>query len=92
VKVRVCLRKFTAADQTLNTAMKSVGEVMARAARLKKPPESPARLESAPRAGSGQTSPAEGLGTLEELRPSARPVLNLLRDRLRIPNCDRIFF
>src|SRR5205085_2460935 len=96
VKVpRFAFEKFTAADQTLNTAMKSVGEVMALGRTFKEALQKALRgLEIGSQGlGADRRSPAEGLQKLDVLPPVEREkLLTLLKDRLRIPNCERIFF
>ncbi|MFA5976021.1 MAG: carbamoyl-phosphate synthase large subunit [Elusimicrobiota bacterium] len=96
VKVpRFAFEKFTAADQTLNTAMKSVGEVMALGRTFKEALQKALRgLEIGSQGlGADTKSPGEGLGTLEAASETERErLLNLLKDRLRVPNCDRIFY
>jgi carbamoyl-phosphate synthase large subunit len=92
---RFAFEKFTAADQTLNTAMKSVGEVMALGRTFKEALQKALRgLEIGVQGlGSDLKNPAAELekeilatGKLSESN------LILLRDRIRKPNCDRIFF
>jgi len=96
VKVpRFAFEKFTAADQTLNTAMKSVGEVMALGRTFKEALQKALRgLEIGSQGlGADKRSPGEGLPTLESLPPIERErQLNFLRDRIRTPNCERIFY
>src|SRR5215813_9863545 len=96
VKVpRFAFEKFTAADQTLNTAMKSVGEVMALGRTFKEALQKALRgLEIGSQGlGADKKSPGEGLLTLEGTPAAEKDRLrDLLRDRLRIPNCDRIFY
>ncbi|HVO32904.1 MAG TPA: carbamoyl-phosphate synthase large subunit, partial [Elusimicrobiota bacterium] len=92
---RFAFEKFTAADQTLNTAMKSVGEVMALGRTFKEALQKALRgLEIGSQGlGSDRKSPGEDLGTLEAAPAADRDrLLDLLRDRLRVPNCDRIFY
>src|SRR5437879_4012216 len=76
VKVpRFAFEKFTAADQTLNTALKSVGEVMALGRTFK---------EALQKALRGLEIGVHGL--------SADTVPKHVEDRIRTPNCDRIFY
>ena len=76
VKVpRFAFEKFTAADQTLNTAMKSVGEVMALGRTFK---------EALQKALRGLEIGVHGL--------AGETVAQHLEDRIRTPNCDRIFY
>ncbi len=96
VKVpRFAFEKFTAADQTLNTAMKSVGEVMALGRTFKQALQKALRgLEIGSQGlGADNKSPGEGMKTLESVSAVERDRLyHLLQDRLRVPNCDRIFY
>jgi carbamoyl-phosphate synthase large subunit len=96
VKVpRFAFEKFTAADQTLNTAMKSVGEVMALGRTFKEALQKALRgLEIGSQGlGADQKSPGEGLGAPSDATEAERQRwLELIRDRIRIPNCDRVFF
>src|SRR4029077_4575521 len=92
---RFAFEKFTAADQTLNTAMKSVGEVMALGRTFKEALQKALRgLEiGAQGLGADGRSPASELekaGTL--IGAEREKTLMLLHDRIRIPNCDRIFY
>src|SRR5512135_2787588 len=92
---RFAFEKFTAADQTLNTAMKSVGEVMALGRTFKEALQKALRgLEIGSQGlGADNKSPGEGLLTISAT-PAAEQdrLMDLLRDRLRVPNCDRIFY
>ncbi len=92
---RFAFEKFTAADQTLNTAMKSVGEVMALGRTFKEALQKALRgLEiGAQGLGSDTKNPAAALE--KEILASGKLTEEqriLLRDRIRKPNCDRIFF
>lgn len=92
---RFAFEKFTAADQTLNTAMKSVGEVMALGRTFKEALQKALRgLEIGSQGlGADKKSPGEGLLTLEGTPAAEKDRLkDLLRDRIRVPNCDRIFY
>ncbi len=92
---RFAFEKFTAADQTLNTAMKSVGEVMALGRTFKEALQKALRgLEiGAQGLGSDLRSPAAYLKKMKFETPADKEKLQaLFRDRIRIPNCDRIFF
>src|ERR1044071_4046202 len=96
VKVpRFAFEKFTAADQTLNTAMKSVGEVMALGRTFK---------EALQKAMRGLETGVQGLGS-DGKNPAAElekeilatgqlgeKHMMLLKDRIRKPNCDRLYF
>jgi len=96
VKVpRFAFEKFTAADQTLNTAMKSVGEVMALGRTFKEALQKAMRgLEIGSQGlGADGRSPAETIGTLQNASEVDRDRwMTLIEDRLRVPNCDRIFY
>ncbi len=92
---RFAFEKFTAADQTLNTAMKSVGEVMALGRTFKEALQKALRgLEIGSQGlGADNKSPGEGLVTAQgTLTMEKGQLMDLLRDRIRVPNCDRIFY
>jgi len=95
VKVpRFAFEKFTAADQTLNTAMKSVGEVMALGRTFKESLQKALRGLEIGSQGLGSDGRSVGAGLEKEFNASPADrerILNHLRDRIRTPNCDRIF-
>jgi carbamoyl-phosphate synthase large subunit len=79
VKVpRWAFEKFPEADQTLTTQMKSVGEVMAIGRTFKEALQKAIRSLEQDRAGLGLDLPP--------------PDLETLRDRLRVPNPDRLLY
>jgi carbamoyl-phosphate synthase large subunit len=79
VKVpRWAFEKFPEADQTLTTQMKSVGEVMAIGRTFKEALQKAVRSLEQDRAGLGLDRPP--------------PDLETLRDRLRVPNPDRLLY
>src|SRR5215475_13078388 len=79
VKVpRWAFEKFPEADQTLTTQMKSVGEVMAIGRTFKEALQKAVRSLEQDRAGLGLDRPV--------------PDLETLRDRLRVPNADRLLY
>jgi carbamoyl-phosphate synthase large subunit len=79
VKVpRWAFEKFPEADQTLTTQMKSVGEVMAIGRTFKEALQKAVRSLEQDRAGLGLDRPV--------------PDLETLRDRLRVPNPDRLLY
>jgi carbamoyl-phosphate synthase large subunit len=91
---RFAFEKFTGADQTLNTAMKSVGEVMALGRTFK---------ESLQKALRGLEIGAHGLGyeatrkmsTFEKALHGGKAKAEFLEEvkyKLRTPNCERIFY
>ena len=94
VKVpRFAFEKFTQTDQTLNSQMKSVGEVMAIGRTFK---------EALQKAIRGLEIGRDGLGgdgkmiqtSLRDKSPASAEYKELLEEfkqKLRIPNCDRIF-
>ncbi len=93
---RFTFEKFTEADQTLGSAMKSVGEVMAIGRSF---PES---LQKALRGleigrfgagfdGRGQSELARRLREAAGGDPEKEEFLKQVRENLRVPNCDRIF-
>jgi carbamoyl-phosphate synthase large subunit len=96
VKVpRFAFEKFTAADQTLNTAMKSVGEVMALGRTFKEALQKALRgLEIGSQGlGADKKSPGEGLISIQDTPAAEKDrLMDLLKDRIRVPNCDRIFY
>jgi carbamoyl-phosphate synthase large subunit len=75
---RWAFEKFPEADQTLTTQMKSVGEVMAIGRTFKEALQKAVRSLEQDRAGLG----------LDRLPPD----LETLRDRLRVPNPDRLLY
>ena len=92
---RFAFEKFTAADQTLNTAMKSVGEVMALGRTFKEALQKALRgLEIGSQGlGADRKSPGEGLVAIQDTPAAEKDrLMDLLRDRIRVPNCDRIFY
>src|SRR6266850_2016894 len=96
VKVpRFAFEKFTAADQTLNTAMKSVGEVMALGRTFKEALQKALRgLEIGVQGlgADGKNPAAELEKEILQTGKLSEKHLMLLRDRIRKPNCDRVFF
>jgi carbamoyl-phosphate synthase large subunit len=79
VKVpRWAFEKFPEADQTLTTQMKSVGEVMAIGRTFKEALQKAIRSLEQDRAGLGLDRPG--------------PDLEALRDKLRVPNPDRLVY
>jgi carbamoyl-phosphate synthase large subunit len=79
VKVpRWAFEKFPEADQTLTTQMKSVGEVMAIGRTFKEALQKAVRSLEQDRVGLGLDRPP--------------PDLEALRDRLRVPNVDRLLY
>jgi carbamoyl-phosphate synthase large subunit len=93
---RFAFEKFTAADQTLNTAMKSVGEVMSLGRTFKEALQKALRgLEiGAQGLGCDGKSPGESLvDVLKNGTPAQKDEnMRLLHDRLRVPNCERVFY
>src|SRR5215467_6892916 len=75
---RWAFEKFPEADQTLTTQMKSVGEVMAIGRTFKEALQKAVRSLEQDRAGLGLDRPV--------------PDLETLRDRLRVPNADRLLY
>ena len=79
VKVpRWAFEKFPEADQTLTTQMKSVGEVMAIGRTFKEALQKAVRSLEQDRSGLGLDQPP--------------PDLETLRDRLRVPNANRLLY
>ncbi|HRY30301.1 MAG TPA: carbamoyl-phosphate synthase large subunit, partial [Elusimicrobiota bacterium] len=96
---RFAFEKFTEGDQTLGPSMKSVGEVMAIGRTFRESLQKAVRGLEIGRAGLG----ADGKGQVrrvEEIRDERRrgrsssdteAYLEEVRNKLRLPNCDRIF-
>ncbi len=74
---RFAFEKFSAADHTLNTAMKSVGEVMALGRTFK---------EAFQKALRGLEIGVNGFSDPKDLTPA------LMEDRIRTPNAERVFY
>lgn len=100
VKVpRFAFEKFTQTDQTLNSQMKSVGEVMAIGRTFKEALQKAIRGLEISRDGLG----ADGKGQVtiieqlirskkQEVRSKEfKKYLEGVKEKLRVPNCDRIF-
>jgi carbamoyl-phosphate synthase large subunit len=91
---RFAFEKFTGADQTLNTSMKSVGEVMALGHTFKEALQKAIRGLEIGRFGLnsdglGQSKKVERL--LKQEGPQREEILDEIKYKLRTPNCDRIF-
>ncbi|MDI6640881.1 MAG: carbamoyl-phosphate synthase large subunit [Elusimicrobiota bacterium] len=93
---RFTFEKFLEADQKLDTSMKSVGEVMSIGKTFKEALQKAIRGLEIGRYGLG----ADGLGQVpivEKLKTRSKndiekmAYLELVKYKLRIPNCDRIF-
>lgn len=93
---RFAFEKFTEADQTLNTSMKSVGEVMAIGRTFRESLQKALRGLEIGRAGLG----ADGKSIVPKVDELAgrnkddaekKKLLEEVEHKLRIPNCDRIF-
>ncbi len=96
---RFAFEKFTEADQTLNTSMKSVGEVMAIGRTFRESLQKALRGLEIGRAGLG----ADGKGIVPKVDelvrrgagpddPEKKKLLEEVEHKLRVPNCDRIFY
>jgi carbamoyl-phosphate synthase large subunit len=97
---RFAFEKFTEADQTLTTSMKSVGEVMAMGRTFRESLQKALRGLEIGRAGLG----ADGKGLVpavdraEAAVAAGRPDADVdklkseTESKLRVPNCDRIFY
>jgi carbamoyl-phosphate synthase large subunit len=96
---RFAFEKFTEADQTLNTSMKSVGEVMAIGRTFRESLQKALRGLEIGRSGLGADGksivPAVDAivarGPLPEGDPERAKILEDVEHNLRVPNCDRIF-
>jgi carbamoyl-phosphate synthase large subunit len=88
---RFAFEKFSQADPTLNTQMKSVGEAMAIGRTFKESLQKALRSLEIGRSGLGGDGKPWRIGT--EIYGD-RDILprELIRQRLSIPNCERIFF
>ena len=91
---RFAFEKFTGADQTLNTAMKSVGEVMALGRTFKEALQKAIRGLEVGRYGLG----GDGFGQTKRVSKALKErgkvydeLLEEVKYKLRTPNCDRIF-
>ncbi|MBL0059422.1 MAG: carbamoyl-phosphate synthase large subunit [Elusimicrobia bacterium] len=96
---RFAFEKFTEADQTLNTSMKSVGEVMAIGSTFRESLQKALRGLEIGRAGLG----ADGKSIVPKVdeavqrlaaggeNPERVKLLEEVEHKLRVPNCDRIF-
>ncbi len=99
---RFAFEKFSDSNQQLGTQMKSVGEVMALGRNFKEALQKAFRGLEIGRAGLGSDgksfNPAvdQALEAKKEMTPEAwsqkyEAVVQLLRDKIRIPNSDRLF-
>ncbi len=94
VKVpRFAFEKFTNADQTLNSQMKSVGEVMAIGRTFKEALQKAIRGLEIGRDGLGGDGKmiAETLQDKPKTSEEYQSLLEEFKTKLMIPNCDRIF-
>jgi carbamoyl-phosphate synthase large subunit len=92
---RFAFEKFTEADQTLTTSMKSVGEVMAMGRTFRESLQKALRGLEIGRAGLG--ADGKGIVPLVDAAVAGKvPDLSALRQeveqKIRVPNCDRIFY
>ncbi|MCD6413671.1 MAG: carbamoyl-phosphate synthase large subunit [Elusimicrobia bacterium] len=93
---RFAFEKFLRADETLNSSMKSVGEVMAIGRTFKEALQKAVRGLEIGRAGLG----ADGGGFVKEVEkmkkrkkadPDRKKFVSEIKRKIGIPNCDRIF-
>lgn len=89
---RFTFEKFIEADQTLNTSMKSVGEVMAIGRTFKESVQKAIRGLEIGRHGLG----GDGLGQVRIVEKAIKsnrkkPLEETIIKKLMLPNCDRIF-
>jgi carbamoyl-phosphate synthase large subunit len=84
---RFTFEKFTKANQTLGISMKAVGESMSIGRNFKEALQKGLRSLETGRYGLG----ADGIFVLDEKLPK-KEKLDLIREKLKIPNADRIFF
>jgi carbamoyl-phosphate synthase large subunit len=91
---RFAFEKFTGADQTLNTAMKSVGEVMALGRTFKEALQKALRGLEVGRYGlcaDGKMQDKRVAKLLKDGGKGREDLLDEIKYKLRTPNCDRIF-
>ncbi|MBN2406570.1 MAG: carbamoyl-phosphate synthase large subunit [Elusimicrobia bacterium] len=93
---RFTFEKFLGADQTLGSSMKSVGEVMAVGRTFKESMQKAIRGLEIGRAGiggdgKGQVKRVERLKARRSTDREKRGFLGEIREKLKKPNCDRIF-
>ena len=97
---RFAFEKFTEADQTLTTSMKSVGEVMAMGRTFRESLQKALRGLEIGRAGLGadgksivpKVDAAEKRLAAGEADPERAKLIEDIQHKLRVPNCDRIFY
>ncbi len=87
---RFTFEKFPHAQRVLNTSMKAVGEVMSIGRNFKEAFQKGIRSMEISRFGFG----CDGKDRLsdEELKRADKELLQLIRDKIRIPNDERIFY
>ncbi|MDD5686445.1 MAG: carbamoyl-phosphate synthase large subunit [Elusimicrobia bacterium] len=93
---RFTFEKFLEADQTLNTAMKSVGEVMAIGRNFKEALQKAIRGLEIGRYGMnadglGQVQIVDKLSNYSDKSIEKINYIEQVTDKLKVPNCDRIF-
>ncbi len=93
---RFTFEKFVDTDQTLGVSMKSVGEVMAMGRNFKESLQKALRGLEIGRYGLGadgfgQTKTIERLLKLSDNSIEKKAYLELVKYKLKVPNCDRIF-
>ncbi len=91
---RFAFEKFTSADQTLNTSMKSIGEVMAIGRTFKESLQKAIRGLEIKRYGLG--GDGVGFAKIVEIAPTLggqefRRIIDEIKRKIIVPNCDRIF-
>ncbi len=91
---RFAFEKFTSADQTLNTSMKSIGEVMAIGRTFKESLQKAIRGLEIKRFGLG----GDGLGFSKVVeiantlgQQEFRRIIDDIKRKIKTPNCDRVF-
>ncbi len=87
---RFTFEKFPAAERVLNTSMKAVGEAMSIGRNFKEALQKGIRSTETSRYGFG----ADGKDKItdEMLKRPANGLLKLLKDKIRIPNDERLFY
>ncbi|HOW27443.1 MAG TPA: carbamoyl-phosphate synthase large subunit [Elusimicrobiota bacterium] len=95
---RFAFEKFTDSDQTLTSSMKSVGEVMAIGRTFRESLQKAVRGLEIGRDGLGADGKGQVVRVAQALRAekkghrqAASALRKDIREKLRVPNCDRIF-
>ncbi|MBN2831521.1 MAG: carbamoyl-phosphate synthase large subunit [Candidatus Omnitrophica bacterium] len=87
---RFTFEKFPCAQRVLNTSMKAVGEAMSIGRNFKEAFQKGIRSMEISRFGFG--CDGKDKVTDEELKKSSNGLIKLIRDKIRVPNDERIFY